>query len=193
MATNQLVEATLANEITDEHLRMWQNTWTPMMQAYCTGRSVADKPDDYQWDWRWKAQKWRPLLTMHSFAIVCENELQGLMLASDIKSARIQNQFGKALVYVELLATAPWNRSKIQKPKRFQGVGTVLIDAAIELSLELGFSGRIGLHSLPGAERFYQNDCGMTPLGQDAAYGDWMYFEMTENQAEAFRQNQTNI
>lgn len=193
MATDQLVEASLFDEVTDEHLVMWKNTWSPMMQAYCAGRDQADKPEDYQWDWKWKADRWRPLLTFHSFAIVCENDLQGLMLANDLKSARVQAQFGTPIVYVELLATAPWNRAKIQKPKRFRGVGTVMMAAAIQLSLDLGFKGRIGLHSLPDAEAFYQNDCGMTPLGRDTAYGNWIYFEMTEEQAEAFRQKPSNI
>ena len=34
---------------------------------------------------------------------------QGLMLVSDFKSARLQVQFGKPIVYVEFVATAPWN------------------------------------------------------------------------------------
>jgi hypothetical protein len=188
VAINQLVEASLFDEITDEHLLIWKTTWVPAMEAYCKGRADAEKPDDSQWNWKWKADKWRPFLKYHSFSIVCEKELQGLMLASDLKSARIQAQFGKPIVYVELLASAPWNRSKIQKPKRFGGVGTIMLAAAIQLSLDLGFKGRIGLHSLPGAESFYQDDCGMTPLGNDAAYGNWIYFEMTEKQADEFRQ-----
>jgi len=193
LATNQTVEASLFDEITDEHLRMWKDTWSPAMEAYCSGRAKADKPDDHEWDWEWKAERWRPFLTFHSFAIVCENELQGLMLANDLKSARMQEQFGKPVVYVELLATAPWNRSKIQKPKRFHGVGTVMVAAAIQLSIDLGFKGRVGLHSLPGAETFYENDCGMTPLGNDAAYENWMYCEMTEKQAAGFRQEPNKI
>ena len=188
IAINQMVDASLFDEITDEHLVMWQNTWVPAMEAYCQGRAEAEKPDDSEWNWKWKAAKWRPYLKNHSFAIVCEKELQGLMLASDVKSARIQAQFGKPIVYVELLAAAPWNRSKIQKPKRFHGVGTVMMAAAVQLSIDLGYKGRVGLHSLPGAESFYQDECGMTPLGNDSAYGNWIYFEMTEKQADLFRQ-----
>jgi len=185
---DQLVEASLFDEITDEHLLMWKNTWCPAMDAYCKGKPEAEKPDDSQWNWKWKAGQWRPYLKNHSFAIICENELQGLMVASDVKSARIPEQFGKPVVYVELLATAPWNRSKIQKPKRFHGVGTVMMAAAVQLSIDLGFKGRVGLHSLSGAESFYQDDCGMTALGTDAAYLDMIYFEMTEKQAVEFRQ-----
>jgi GNAT superfamily N-acetyltransferase len=126
----------------------------------------------------------------HSFAIVCENDLQGLMLASDFRSARLQAQFGKPIVYVEFVATAPWNRPEVQKPPRYRGVGTVMVAAAVELSWDLGYRGRIGLHSLPAAERFYRESCGMTELGKDAAHQNLMYYEMTDNQAERLRQKQ---
>ena len=38
------------------------------------------------------------------------------------------------------------------------------------LSEELEFHGRIGLHSLPQADGFYANTCGMTDLGADPAH-----------------------
>ena len=47
----------------------------------------------------------------------------------------------------------------------------------IERSIDEGFRGRIGLHALPKAEVFYQDNCGMTPLGKDASRQDLMYFE----------------
>src|SRR3989442_10219041 len=102
------------------------------------------------------------------------------MLASDFKSARLQSQFGKTIVYVEFVATAPWNRPEIQTPPRYRGAGTAMVTAAIELSYRLGCRGRMGLHSLPAAEPFYRETCGMTELGHDAAHENLMYFEMTE-------------
>jgi hypothetical protein len=48
------------------------------------------------------------------------------------------------------------------------------------------FKGRIGLHSLPQANAFYANTCGMTDLGFDQDYEGLRYFEMTPGQAEAF-------
>jgi len=186
--TSELVEASLTDEVTDQHLVMWNDSWRPAMEAYCAGRVFRNKPEDHHWDWKRKANEWRSLLGYHSFAIVCEQGLQGLMLASDFNSARLQAQFGKAIVYVEFLATAPWNRPELENPPRYRGVGTVMIAAAVELSRELGYRGRIGLHSLPKAERFYRDACGMTGLGMDTAHENLMYFEMTGNQAERFRQ-----
>lgn len=186
--TGELVEASLADEVTDAHLALWDKAWSPVMQAHCANRILTEKPEDRHWDWRQKAGWWRPLLGYHSFALLCRNELQGLMLASDFKSARLQLHFGKPIVYVEFLATAPWNRPEFQKPTRYRGVGTVMMAAAVELSFELGYRGRISLHSLPAAEPFYRDGCKMTELGTDAAHQDLMYFETTSNQAEAFRQ-----
>jgi hypothetical protein len=187
MSNGQMVEASLVDEVTDVHLGMWSGGWQKAMQAYCAGRTLQDKPEDHHWDWTWKANEWRPMLGYHSFAITCEGELQGLMLASDFKSARLQAQFGKPIVYVEFLATAPWNRLEFQKPPRYRGVGTVMVAAAVELSYGLGYGGRIGLHSLPKAEQFYRDICGMSELGKDAAHQELKYCEMTENQAKAFR------
>ncbi len=68
----------------------------------------------------------------------------------------------------------------------------MMMMAAVQLSIDLKYKGRVGLHGLPGAESFYE-DCEMTALGHDAAYGNWMYFEMTEDQAEAFRQKPKHI
>lgn len=188
MATGQLVEASLLDEITDRHLKMWLKTWQPVMKTRGSGRGRAarSRPEDHHWDWQWKASEWRPLLGFHSFAITCEGELQGLMLVCDYKSARISGQFGKPIVYVEYLATAPWNRPEFQTPPRYRGVGTVMVAAAVELSWEFGFHGRIGLHSLSGAEKFYREGCRMTELGKDTAHQGLMYYEMTEKQAEEF-------
>lgn len=108
-AIGQLVEASLLDEVSDKHLVMWSGSWQAAMQAHCAGRLLRDKPEDHHWNWQLKAREWRPMLGYHSFAITCEGELQGLMLVSDFKSARIQAQFGKPIVYIEFLATAPWN------------------------------------------------------------------------------------
>ena len=185
-ATGKLVEAELYDEVSDTHLAMWDSTWVPAMRAH-RARTQTASPEDHHWDWRRKANAWRPMLGYRSFAVVCKCELQGMMLASDFQSARLASQFGKPLVYVEYVATAPWNRPEVQKPPRYVGAGGVLVDAAIQLSLDSHFHGRIGLHSLPQAEDFYRRKCGMTELGQDFSHENLMYFEMTEEQAKEFR------
>jgi hypothetical protein len=122
------------------------------------------------------------------FSIVCEDITQGMMiLDTTSKRCRIEVQNGGHLAYVEFLETAPWNRPELLfDPPRFRGIGTLLIRAAIELSKEHEFKGRIGLHSLPQANSFYANTCGMMDLGPDPSYENLRYFEMTPEQAEAF-------
>lgn len=182
-----LVEAGLFDEITPAHLNLWDRAWVPAMQDYCAGAPPGEKPEDSHWDWRRKSRAYRGMLGYSSFALVCRDELQGLMMTNDVTSARLAGQFGKPQIYVEFVATAPWNRPKLQDPPRYRGVGQVFILAAIETSCEAGFKGRIGLHSLPDAESFYEQRCGFHRLGPDSSHQNLTYFEMTETQADAFR------
>jgi hypothetical protein len=79
--TGELAEASLADEVTDAHLSLWDKTWSPVMEAHRVNRTLTNRPEDHHWDWRRKADWWRPLLGYHSFGLLCRNELQGLMLA----------------------------------------------------------------------------------------------------------------
>ena len=88
-------------------------------------------------------------------------------------------------MYIFMVA-APWNCSSIVADPQFSLVGSVLIAAAIHLSLAEEFSGRIGLHSLPKANPWYARECGMTDLGPDPTLQNLRYFEMTAEQAAEF-------
>lgn len=105
---------------------------------------------------------------------------QGLLTLDVLKKrCQIDFQYRKRLVYIQALATAPWNRAKIVKPPIYRGVGTILINFAILRSEELGYKGRIGFHSLPGALPFYRRlknrlvNCGPDPEEPD----NLVYFE----------------
>ena len=91
----------------------------------------------------------------------------------------------KPVLYVKYLEAAPWNlRQYVGSGARFGGVGTSLITAAIAVSHEEEFRGRIALHSLPQAEQFYARF--MQDLGIDQNVEGLRYFEMTEGQAAKF-------
>ncbi|MCL2716575.1 MAG: GNAT family N-acetyltransferase [Alphaproteobacteria bacterium] len=98
---------------------------------------------------------------------------------------REPGQVGKPLVYVDYLEVAPWNRRKLEAKPRLIGVGTALMTAAVMLSFDEGFEGRLGLHSLPQADAFYRQ-MGMRDLGEDAKYQNLKYFEMTEERTREF-------
>ena len=189
-ADGKLVQASLFDEITVDHLSLWRQQWIPVMQSARSSNPRGLLPEDIHWDWLRKLSILGGRLGYHCFAIICRSELQGLMICNDMASARLPEQFGKALIYIDYLATAPCNRAAINDPPKYRGVGYVFVLAAIETSNEMGYKSRVGLHSLPGAELFYEQKCGFTRLGEDAAQQDLTYFEMTKHQAEAFRRNQ---
>lgn len=106
------------------------------------------------------------------------------------RSSRLPEQKGKPIVYVDYVETAPWNvkflMKALGKKPRFGAVGTRLIEAAVQKSLEEGFKGRVALHSLPGAERFYLDVCGMTALQRDPRKENLLLCEFTPEQAQQF-------
>lgn len=64
---------------------------------------------------------------------------------------------GAGTVYVELLATAPWNRLELMGDKReFQGVGKALLVFAICASYNMGYGGSLKLDAYPRVFSVYQ-------------------------------------
>ncbi len=58
------------------------------------------------------------------------------------------------LTYVSFLEVAPWNRGGAPL-RKFRGLGQLMLRFACQRSRQMGWSGRLGLHALPGAELFY--------------------------------------
>ena len=83
------------------------------------------------------------------------------------------------------IESAPWNLAGLVENPRFSGVGVALMQAAIQVSADEGFAGRIALHSLPQSQPFYRRY--MNDLGIDSTHAEQLcYFEMTEEQATDF-------
>lgn len=141
---------------------------------------------DAGWKWPEIAAAAVERVDLDSFAVEAGGVTQGLMLLNLNRRSRIDGQQQAHLVYVELLATAPWNRNGFVDQPKYKGVGRLLLAAAISLSYEQEFFGRVGLHALVQSENWYEQICGMTNLGPDPAYADLRYFEMTEGQAQVF-------
>ena len=119
------------------------------------------------------------MLAHPGFSIVCNGLTQGMMVVDTMtKRCRIDGQEGKHLIYVEFVENAPWHRVELFNPPRYRGVGSILIRAAVMLSENMEFSGRINLHSLPQANSFYANTCGMTDTGSDPNQGKIHCFEI---------------
>jgi hypothetical protein len=180
-ASNKGVEASLIVDIGRESVVATQKAFTQFHSRN------GGKAEHAHWDWGKKFQLTIDYsLTYRMLGIECGGQIQGLMLIASGKNCRIENQKGKNLVYVDYLSAAPWNSKASTPTPKYKLVGKVLLQAAIELSEDEDFKGRIGLHSLPQSETWYTN-CGMTDLGLDSNYQNLRYFEMTPEQAEAFK------
>jgi hypothetical protein len=185
--------ASIVQDIDQANLDDYENLWQPEFQKRLSEISSAAEVEaaniqDAHWKWSAKAQQRSGALEYESFAVECGGVTQGLMYVKTIAFARTPGNKGLDLVYVDLLATAPWNRHGFTATPKYKGVGLVLLVTAISFSVSLGFSGRIGLHSLPQSRSWYATVCGMTDLGPDSNVppGVLHYFEMTEIQAQAF-------
>lgn len=175
-ATGEYETADVFQELDDKNYSEFEQLWKPLFPS--------PAPDSH-WDWVAKAKHATSMLAYETFALECSGHTQGLMLVNLASFARLHSQSGRELVYVELLATAPWNRRTHSQGAKYKGVGRVLIGTAIRLSIDQGFKGRIGLHSLAGSESWYRDEARFTDLGDDTSK-KIRYFEMTEAQAKAY-------
>ena len=187
--TRQPVNAELVEQLTLEDVQRVDASWTPFLRqalrdALADGLAPDDLPEHSHWQWE---RKWRFAAAGSQFlGIECAGEMQAMMSVRTDKACRLPEQSGLPLVYVDYLAAAPWNLPEVVGQPRFRGSGLALLAAAIQFSRQSGYSGRIGLHSLPQAEEFYRAKCGMTDLGKDIFYEDLRYLEMTEARSSAF-------
>lgn len=195
LQTEKYENAELFSMIAKNNVDDFESKWKPLMEA----RKNSLKPDetlesaniqDSHWKWGRKAQAYSNRLDYESFAIECDDITQGLMLVNNIATARELSQFGKFIIYIDLVAVAPWNRIGFSKKPLYKGIGPLLLAAAISYSIDQEFEGRIGLHSLPQSESWYIDHCKMTDLGPDKNYpNELRYFEMTPEQAQIYINN----
>jgi hypothetical protein len=146
-ADGQAVTA-LLSEITQRHIDDYQNSWQEMLQRY--------QQEDKFWSWEFKRRVFLSQENYEGYAIEVAGRTEGLMMI-ETRNHRSQLTLGQPLVYVMSIAAAPWNRREIRRPPELSGVGSELLLSARLRSVELGYRGRVGLHSLPRAERFYEN------------------------------------
>lgn len=177
-ATSEFVEAVLHLRLPAERVSATEAVWKPHREA------LGDEIEHGHWDWHLKAE----LLvnpTTRCFAVECGEAIQGMLMLEEVgKVARHPAERGLPLVFVDYLEAAPWNvRAAVQTPI-YRNAGIHLLRAAVLLSRELGYRGRVGLHSLPRAEGFYERGCGMFAIGQDPRYNGLMYYELTPELAD---------
>lgn len=183
-SSGELVPACLVSIGDEQFLTDIESVWGPIRRSAAArlgreGRAV----DHGHWDWRNKAARVRAGY-YRLVGVWCDGGWQGLMAV--VRDPRPSLLGDGQMLYVDYLETAPWNYRPFQNPPRYAAVGSLLIRCAIQMSLAEGVEGRIGLHSLEDAERFYEDKVGMTRAGPDPWYHNLVYFELTPEAAVRF-------
>ena len=193
--SGEMVPATFYYEVTETQLIEAESQWKPirLFAAEKLRKSGKDAGEICQciqhvrWDWANKAACLvQASLAQKCFGIKLGQKWQGLiMIDLAMHRTQIQADFGKPIVYVEFLETAPWNiKGLVEEP--FYGLtGQILMRAAIRLSIAEGFSGRVGLLALPQAEGFYKNKIGMQCV-EGAGSQRMEHYELTQVAARSF-------
>jgi hypothetical protein len=184
-ATRQPVTAWLHDELGPLDLLDAEIAWMPerlkaVAQMLRAGVAEADLPQHRHWNWWEKASELNMLATAGQ-GIHCDGLWQGLMMTTTVGHvARLPEQFGKPMVYVKYLESAPWNVKAFSSAPKYGAIGT-------RLSLAEGFAGRVGLHALPNpqTERFYRRR-GLSGLGPDNQMENLPYYEFSVASAISF-------
>lgn len=183
-ATGEYELATLIEDVDAELASTFQKAWSDSQAAI--GQQLQDRdvavPEHFGWHWGRKLEDARSE-PVRCFAIVHAGSCQGMLLLSleGMPSRRLQTPVSKTL-YVEYLQSAPWNLALPGRTPEYSGVGISLIQCAIKVSLESGFDGALSLHSLPGAQPFYQR-LGFDDFGPDLNEGRLHFMELAAGKA----------
>jgi hypothetical protein len=164
--TGQPVQAQL-HGMQQNHVDDFEGIWREILQAL--------GEDDAFWNWARKKRLSVLDDRFEAYAIEYEGLTQGLLWL-ETQWHRSWPNPEHPLVYVEALASAPWNRRSLDDPPYLSGVGTALLSFARQRSMALGYAGRVGLHALPAAEAFY-NRQNMADYGMDPDHDNLRYFE----------------
>lgn len=190
VSSKGLVDAIIYEDLSPKNFDDYNNLWKPeLKKANIKARDLKSKgnehffAEDEEWDWNGKVKsiQHESLSYLH-YAIECEDLTQGMMQLN-LTQHRSKANAALEVVYVEYLSTAPWNRETIKNPPSFRAVGTVLIAQAIGASIDQGFKGRLGLHSLPMAHDWYVK-LGFKNYGSDEDAKGLDYFELDEESAK---------
>lgn len=180
-----LVPAVVWIDVPADRLSTIEDEWRAARRdAAAVVEAGGGSAEHAHWDWRDKTrsvESGRHRLV----ALDCDGQTQGVMAVYARPMRTAVEPVGAAALYVDFLESAPWNQSIPPLTPRYKAVGTQLVLAAIHMSRVAGWGGRVGLESLPQAERFYRDHCRMTPVGRSERTG-LLYFEYTEEQAAAW-------
>jgi hypothetical protein len=135
--------------------------------------------EDNHWDWFAKSMVHRQD-EYEWFFLTANGSPQGACVIYHPKTSVIDEE---NIFYIEYVAAAPWNRDNPYKEKSFSGIGSILINCALDYSVNtLGLVHGFSLHSLPKAKPYYEK-IGMITFS-DLDKGTLAYYEMPRKMAK---------
>jgi hypothetical protein len=149
---------TATPEETSTGITDWEQEFIEMLEAKDGSKnkySEVDRADleDSLWISR----------TIHKYALLNEGDVIAIKDSKGNIQAGVQYTKKSDHLYIEYLATAPWNFTKDSRAVR--GAGTKAIIEAIKIDKKQGGSGEIRLYGLEKALPFYQK-LGFKPLSK---------------------------
>ena len=188
-----LVDAFLCLDVPASVMADTAKGWAPLWNAGIERRMRLGLPPIENPHWNWSAKaSWLTMASYRSLGVECEGVMQGLMLViTDGYIARVAPDAGKPIVYVDYVQTAPWNNEDLVDKSRFAAAGTFLMHGVVQLSIEMEYGGRVGLHSLRRSEGFYEK-LGMTRVEiehHDRHVRGLWYFEWTSKTVDNLLMN----
>ena len=191
VSASRPTEALIVEGMSDSHVQQFEEKWKPeLLKMSEDGNRLrasgvhATVVEDAHWSWSGKLQRYPSAKGYAIFVVEAGGAMQGIMMVAKGRQARDQQTEG--LIYVEYLHVAPWNRPWIGRDPQFRAVGTSLFRFAVQFSEANGHGGRVGLHALPGAVKWYGEKLKMGRFGADSAYYGLEYFEYDTEQAYRF-------
>lgn len=109
---SQVVEAVVL-DLAQNHIDDFENLWKEQLRLY--------GQEDKYWDWLFKKRISLSNYNYESYALEYEGRTQGLLWI-ETQQHRSQVEEGQRLVYIEALASAPWNRRATQTVVKVRGI-----------------------------------------------------------------------
>ncbi|MFC5757800.1 hypothetical protein [Rhizobium sp. GCM10022189] len=166
-----------------------EELWIPMLREMKTAQAGLQdiaprlRVSDAHWLWPEKMDETvKDALISDTFVFECANMTQAAMIIrkGHVKYLSLSSEHrGSPLVYVDILATAPWNRAN-HPEYIYKGCGELMLKTAISVSIDNGYKGRIALRALPGAESYYRG-VGMIEFEEGIVEDKLKYFEVPES------------
>lgn len=125
-----------------------------------------DQEPDCHWNW---CQIISSYQNKPMYAARCVQTSDGLIQGAMLLRRKVNSVLepGEPAVFIDRLATAPWNRDNLAKLPNYRGIGTGFVLYAIVLSYSQGYCGRVNLQAVASEDFYAKQGFEPTTIQQD--------------------------